>query len=289
MRPTIRRAAIGTAAGLSLLLAAPAIPAFAHPGNPDPGPHPNKGWHGPANQAEAAAFHALRKAIKGANDDYRAAVRKARDTFRNDPAVKSAHDAMVLARKTATDPTLIQTAIDAYNAAIVGPMATRQAAEDAAVAAWITTVDAAFQVYDATVSPADAAANDAYRTSVRAAKVQLKTDLAKANSDYKTATATAQKTLHDAVIAALATFKASSNDGAAKADFKKTVHDARVAFNGDGSVITARGVRKTARDAAHAAYKKSIDDARAVYKTATGHNPTRGLAGTVLPRVPEHS
>ena len=288
MRPTIRRAAIGTAAGLSLLLAAPAIPAFATPHH-DSGPGHNNGWHGPANQAEAAAFHALRKAIKGANEDSRAAVRKARDTFRTDPSVVSARAALEKARKTATDPTLIQAAIDAYNAAIVGPMATRQAAEDDAVAAWITTVDAAFQVYDSTVSPADAAANTAYRNSVRAAKVQLKADLAKANSDYKTATATAQKTLHDAVIAALATFNASAKDGAAKAAFKKTVHDARVAFNGDGSVITARTVRKAAREAAHAAYKKSLDDARTTYKTATGHNPTRGLAGTVLPHVPEHS
>jgi hypothetical protein len=274
MKTPIRRTAVGVAAGLAILLAAPAIPAMAANNHPS---HGHSSWHENNNPAQTEALKALKAAVKTANETYETALKNARNTFNADATViaaKATRDAVTM---SSTDANAIQAAREAYALAIAVPQATKDASYEAATTAWNTAIDNALAAYDVAVatSPTDAAANVTYRAAIRSARTTYAASMKSANSAYKTATATASATRRAAVNSALATYNASTKDAAAALAYRNAVLAAKAAYKADATVVAAEAARTAAKTAARTTLHTSLTDARTAYKTATGHEPTR--------------
>jgi len=285
MKTTTRRTIVGTAVGVSLVLVAPFAPAANAKGHHTSGPETGRhGWHSSTNPAEHTAKKALRAALKAANASLHTSTKAARDAFRNDPAVKTAAAARLAIVTTATDPTLIIAANDAYTAAVAGPALVRDTAIDAAQAAYVTAVDAAYTAYDtATTTPAEAAARSAFRSAMRSAKTTFGAALKSAHATFKSSTALARATQRAAVNAAMAVYLASPKSDTDKATFKAAVHTARDAYKADPAVIAAEAAKHTATSTARTAYQAAVKAARDAFFAATGHNPKH--IRIMIPRV----
>jgi len=274
MKTPIRRTAVGVAAGLAILLAAPAIPAMAANNHPS---HGHSSWHENNNPAQSAALTALKAAVKTANENYATALKNARSTFNADATVIAAKAARDLIVKSSTDANAIMAANDAYVIAIAVPQATKDAAYEAATTAWNTAIDTALAAYDVAVatSPTDAAANVTYRNAVRSARTTYAASMKSANTTFKSATSLARATRRAAVNSALATYNASTKDAAAALAYRTAVDAAKAAYKADATVVAAEAARTAAKTAASTTLHTSLTDARTAYKTATGHEPTR--------------
>jgi hypothetical protein len=293
MRTSTRRTTLlGTAAGLTLVLASPfaaSADATGHHGGSSPGHRGGHetgrhGWHSPTNPAEHTAQKALRAAIRAATGTYRTTVHTARATFRNDPVVQAAAATRAAVLRTATDPQLILDADAAYLLATSAQQATLDAAVQGATTAWITSVDTAYTAYDnATTSPDEAEARAAFRTAVRTATVELRASTKQACADFRKATAPARATLRAAVNKAEAAYLAGPQGDADRATLHDAIEAARTAFTTDAAVNAAKDARRTAVTAARTTYKAEIKAARDAFFAATGHNPYRWKP--VLPRV----
>jgi hypothetical protein len=284
MRNRIRRTTLaGTAAGLTLVLAAPFTGAanatdLHGRGGRETGVH---GWHSLTNPAEHTAVKALRAAIMKATSQYRLSVHRARAGFRHDPVViKATADRRAIVR-TSTNPQTIQDANAAFILAVATPKATLDAAITAATTAWITSVDAAYTAYDTATDPAHAAAAATFRNAVRVATTTLRASVRAADTRFRTDTAHDRAVLRAAVNAAEATFIASKKTPADRHALHQAIIGARTVFA--AATAPERTTRTATMATARTTYQAAIKKARDGYFAATGHSPYRGKP--VLPRV----
>ena len=196
-------------------------------------------------------------------------------------AARAARAAVV---RTSTDPALILAANQAYAAAVAGPLATRDAAVEAALAAWITSVDAAFTAYDtATLSPAEAAAKATFRSldprrgadlPCRGEGRQGRLQVGDRRCPRAAACVGERRDRR---------LPGQPEDRRRQGDVRGCVHAARLAFSTDPAVVAAKAAKVTAITSARTAYRTAVTAARDAFFAATGHNPKRWKP--VLPRV----